>query len=136
MKKLLVLTLLFVATISVNAQLYTRIDTLVVPAGTDSVFTFNGYAQAGVYIEIPFTNANAFDGVIGVGGTWTPYDTLYAEYQSMNNPITLNLTNFPDTVCRIERTVGLPAPYLKIKLTGNSLTAGLKFPIKICFDRF
>lgn len=118
------------------SQLVEQSDTLVVPWGTDSVFTFNGYARGNVFIEVDFRNADDYDGTLGIGGTQTAYGTLYAEYPSTNNPITLNLTNFPDTICRIERTVGLSAPWLKIKLTTGSVTPGLKYPIKVSFDRF
>ena len=136
MKKLLLLITCLFLMISGFSQLQTQHDTLVVPYDTDSVYTFQGYAQAQVFIEIDFRTADALDATVGIGGTKTAYDTLYAEYPSMHNPITLNLTNFPDTICRIERTVGLSAPFLKIKLTAVSVTAGLKFPIDISFDRF
>ena len=118
------------------AQLQVQSDTLVVGTITDSVYTFQGYARGSVFIEIDFRTADAYDGTVGIGGTKTAYDTLYAEYPSTNNPITLNLTNFPDTICRIERTVGLSAPFLKIKLTTGSVTPGLKYPIDIVFDRY
>jgi len=136
MKKLMFLIAFALCASFAGAQLYTFTDTLVVPAGTDSIFSFNGYAKSQIYIEIDFRTADAFDGTVGIGGTRTKWDTLYAEYQSLNNPVTLNLTNFPDSICRIERTVGLPAPVLKIKLTPGRITAGTKFPIFICFDRF
>ena len=137
MKKLMLLIICLFLIVPGFSQLRIQSDTLVVPVGADSVFTFNGYAQSSVFIEIDFRNAvDKWDGTIGIGGTKTSYDTLYAEYPSMNNPITLNLTNFPDTICRIERTVGLPAPYLKLKLTKGSVVTGKKYPITIVFDRF
>ncbi len=136
MKKLMLLiTCLFLISTGF-AQLQEQHDTLVVGVITDSVYTFQGHARGLVYIEIDFTTADAYDGTVGIGGTKTAYDELYAEYPSTNNPITLNLTNFPDTICRIERTVGLSAPFLKIKLTTGSVTPLLKYPIDIVFDRF
>ena len=132
---MLLITCLFLS-LAGFSQLQVQSDTLVVGAVTDSVFTFNGYARGNVYIEVDFRAADAYDGTLGVGGTKTAYDTLYAEYPSMHNPITLNLTNFPDTICRIERNVGLSAPYLKLKLTSGSVTAGKKYPVTIVFDRF
>ena len=136
MKKLMLLiTCLFLFSIGFS-QLQEQLGTLTVGVITDSVFTFNGYARGNVYIEVDFRTADAYDGTLGIGGTKTYYDTLYAEYPSMHNPITLNLTNFPDTICRIERTVGLSAPYLKVKLTTGTVTGGLEYPILITFDRF
>jgi len=136
MKKLMLLiTCLFLFSIGF-AQLQVQSDTLVVPTGTDSVFTFNGYARGSFYAEIDFTTSDGLDDTLGFGGTWTAYDTLYGEYQSWNNPMVLGLVNFPDTICRVERLSGLSAPYLKIKLTKGTSTAGLKYPIKISFDRF
>jgi len=136
MKKLM---LLFAGILIVSAlfsQINVQTGTLIVPTGVDSVYTFNGYARGSVFIEVDFRNADAYDGTFGIGGSKTAYDILYAEYPSMHNPVTLNLTNFPDTICRIERTVGLPAPYLKLKLTKGTVTAGKKYPITIVFDRF
>lgn len=136
MKKLLFLIVFASFGFFAGAQLYTFTDTLVVPVGTDSIFSFNGYAKSQVYIEIDFRAADAFDSEITIGGTWTKWDTLFAAYQSLNNPVTLDLTNFPDSICRIERTVGLPAPVLKIKVEPGRVTAGTKYPVKIAFDRF
>jgi len=136
MKKLMILTAFILTSMTGFSQIRTQSDTLFIPFGVDSVFTFNGYARGSVYIEIDFRTADQYDGTLGVGGTKTFYDTLYAEYPSMHNPISLNLTNFPDTICRIERTVGLPAPYLKLKLTKGTVTAAKKYPITIVFDRF
>lgn len=136
MKKILLLITGFLIATNLFCQLQEQHDTLVVATITDSVYTFHGYARGSVYIEIDFRTADAYDGTVGIGGTQTAYDTLYAKYQSANNPITLNLTNFPDTICRIERTVGLSAPFLKIELTTGSVTPGLKYPIDISFDRF
>ena len=136
MKKLIFFTLLSALTLACFSQLQEQSDTLVVPVGVDSVFTYHGYAQAQVFIEVDFTTADAFDGTLGIGGSYTAYDTLYGEYPSMHNPVNLDLTNFTDTICRIERTVGLSAPFLKIRLTKGTATAGLKYPIKITFDRF
>ncbi len=136
MKKLMLLITCLFLTFTGFSQLYEQHDTLVTPYVTDSVRTFHGYARGSVYIEIDFRTADAYDGTVGIGGTLTAYDTAYAEYPSTNNPITLNLTNFPDTICRISRTVGLSAPFLKIKLTPGSVTGGLKYPIDIVFDRY
>lgn len=136
MKKLLLLIIGFLFVTNIFSQLYEQHDTLVTPYVIDSVRTFHGYARGLVFIEIDFRTADAYDGTVGIGGTKTAYDTLYAEYASTNNPITLNLTNFPDTICRIERTVGLSAEFLKIKLTAGSVTGGLKYPIDISFDRY
>ncbi len=136
MKKVLFLIAGLMITSLAFSQLVEQSDTLVVGAVTDSVYTFQGYARGNVFIDVDFRTADAYDGTLGIGGSQTPYDTSYAEYASVNNPVTLNLTNYPDTICRIERTVGLSAPWLKVKLTSGSVTAGLKYPIKISFDRF
>ncbi len=136
MKKVLFLIAGLMITCFAFSQLVEQSDTLVVGAVTDSVYTFQGYARGNVFIEVDFRNADAFDGTLGLGGTKTAYDTLYGEYPSVHNPVTLNLTNFPDTIARIERTVGLSAPFLKIRLTTGSVTSGTKYPITITFDRF
>lgn len=136
MKKLIFFLSFLIISAACFAQLQQQSDTLVVPVGEDTVLTFNGYARGLFYAEIDFTQSDGLDDTLGFGGTWTAYDTLYGEYQSWNNPMLLNLTNFPDTICRVERLSGLSAPYLKIKLTKGSSTAGLKYPIKLSFDRF
>ena len=136
MKKLIFFTLFSVITLACFSQLQEQSDTLVVPVGADSVFTFHGYARGLFYAEIDFRNSDGLDDTLGFGGTYTAYDTLYGEYQSWNNPMVMGLLNFPDTICRVERLSGLSAPFLKIKLIKGSSTAGLKYPIKLSFDRF
>ncbi len=118
------------------SQLVEQSDTLVVPVGADSLFSYNGFAPNGLSAEIDFTTANAFDGTLTFGGSSSKIDTLYGIWSDANNPFTLNLTNFPDSIARIERTVGNYFPSLDILLTKGSLTPGLKFPITIYFDRF
>jgi len=136
MKKLMLITCLFLISLSGFSQLQTQSDTLVVPVGDDSVFTFQGYARGLLYVEVDFGNSDGNDDTLGFGGSETPYDQSYGEYQSWNNPMVMNLTNFSDSVCRVERLSGLSAPWLKIRLTKGSSTAGLKYPITISFDRF
>lgn len=136
MKKLMLITCLFLISLSGFSQLQEQSDTLVVPYVTDSIYTFQGYARGSFYCEVDFGTSDANDDTLGFGGTWTAYDETYGEYQSWNNPMVMNLTNFPDSVCRVERLSGLSAPWLKIKLTVGSTTAGKKYPIKISFDRF
>lgn len=136
MKKVLFLIAGLMITSLAFSQLVEQSDSLTVGAVTDSVSTFQGYARGNVFITVDFRNADAYDGTLGIGGSQTAFDTTYAEYASVNNPVTLNLTNYPDTICRIERTVGLSAPWLKVKLTSGSVTAFLKYPITISFDRF
>ena len=136
MKKLLLLITCLFLFVSINAQLQEQHGTLVVPVGADSLFSYNGFAPNGLSAEIDFTTANAFDGTLSFGGSSSKIDTLYGIWPDVNNPFTLNLTNFPDTICRIERTVGNYFPSLDILLTKGSLTPGLKFPITIYSDRF
>ena len=137
MKKLLLLiTCLFFLSFAGFAQLQTQSDTLVVPVGVDSVFSYNGFAPGGLAIEIDFTTANAFDGTLTIGGSSSRFDTLYGIWADADNPFTMNLTNFPDSIARIERTIGNFFPSLDILLTKGTLTPGLKFPIIIYFDRF
>ena len=136
MKKVLLITCLLLISISGFSQLQVQSDTLVVPTGTDSLFSFNGFAPNGLAVEIDFRTADAFDGTLTFGGSSSKYDTLHGVWNDAVNPFTLNLTNFPDTIARIERTVGNYFPSLDILLTKESLTSGLKFPIIIYFDRF
>jgi len=136
MKKILFFLLIIAGSITANAQLSKYSDTLVVPAGADSLFSFNGFAPNGLSAEIDFTTANAFDGTLTFGGSSSRYDTLYGVWVDANNPFTMDLTNFPDSIARIERPVGNYFPSLDILLTRGTLTPGLKFPIKIYFDRF
>jgi len=136
MKKLLLLITCSLLFVSVNAQLQVQSDTLIVPVGADSLFSYNGFAPNGISAEIDFTTANAFDGTLTFGGSSSRFDTLYGVWVDGNNPFTLNLTHFPDSIARIERTVGNFFPSLDILLTKGSLTPGLKFPITIYFDRF
>ena len=136
MKKLLLLITCLFLMISGFSQLQIQSDTLVVPVGVDSVFSYNGFAPGGLAAEIDFTTANAFDGTLTFGGSSSRFDTLYGIWVDANNPFILNLTNFPDSIARIERTVGNYFPSLDILLTKESLTPGLKFPITIYFDRF
>ena len=136
MKKLLLLITCLFLFVSINAQLQEQHDTLVVPVGADSLFSYNGFAPNGLGVEIDFTTANAFDGTLTFGGSGSKIDTLNGVWEDENNPFTLNLTNFPDTIARIERTVGNFFPSLDILLTKESLTPGLKFPITIYSDRF
>ena len=136
MKKLLLLITCLFLMISGFAQLQVQSDTLVVPVGTDSLFSFNGFAPNGLAAEIDFTTANAFDGTLTFGGSSSRFDTLYGIWVDTDNPFTLNLTNFPDSIARIERPAGNYFPSLDILLTKETLTPGLKFPITIYFDRF
>jgi len=136
MKKLMLLITCLFLSLAGFSQLQVQSDTLVVPVGTDSVFSYNGYAPGGLAAEIDFTTANAFDGILTFGGSSSRFDTLNGVWADANNPFTLNLTNFPDTIARIERTVGNFFPSLDILLTKGSLTPGLKFPITIYSDRF
>ena len=137
MKKLMLIICLFLISLSGFGQLQQQIDTIVSSYVIDTVYTYNGYARGSFYCEMDFRAVeDKLDATIGFGGTWTPYDTSYAEYQSWNNPITLDLTNFPDTICRVERLSGLSAPYLKIKVTRGTVPGGTELPIKISFDRF
>jgi len=136
MKKLTFFLVAILFSIAAFSQLQVQSDTLVVPAGTDSVFSFNGFAPGGLAAEIDFRTADAFDGTLTFGGSSSRFDTLNGVWQDSNNPFTLNLTNFPDTIARIERTVGNYFPSLDILLTKGTLTPGLKFPITIYFDRF
>jgi len=136
MKKLMLLIACLFLMISGFAQLQIQSDTLVVPAGTDTLYSFNGFAPNGLAVEVDFTTANAFDGTLTFGGSSSRFDTLYGVWVDGNNPFTLNLTNFPDTIARVERTIGNFFPSLDILLTKESLTPGLKFPIIIYFDRY
>lgn len=136
MKKLLLLITCLFLMISGFSQLQTQSDTLVIPVGADSLFSYNGFAPNGLAVEIDFTTANAFDGTLTFGGSSSRFDTLYGVWVDGNNPFTLNLTNFPDSIARIERTVGNYFPSLDILLTKGTLTPGLKFPVTIYFDRF
>ncbi len=136
MKKLMLITCLFLISLSGFSQLQVQSDTLVVPVGADTLFSYNGFAPNGLSAEIDFTTANAFDGTLTFGGSSFRFDTLYGIWSDANNPFTLNLTNFPDSIARIERTIGNYFPSLDILLTKGSLTPGLKFPIIIYFDRF
>lgn len=136
MKKLILVTCLFLISVSGFSQLQVQSDTLVVPVGADSLFSYNGFAPGGLAAEIDFTTANAFDGTLTFGGSSSRFDTLYGIWVDADNPFTLDLTNFPDSVARIERTTGNFFPSLDILLTKGSLTSGLKFPITIYFDRF
>lgn len=136
MKKLMLITYLFLISISGFSQLQVQSDTLVVPVGTDSLFSYNGFAPGGFAAEIDFTTANALDGTLTFGASSSRFDTLYGVWVDENNPFTLNLTNFPDSIARVERTIGNFFPSLDILLTKESLTPGLKFPITIYFDRF
>ena len=134
-KSLLSITCLFLM-ISGFAQLQVQSDTLVVPVGTDTLFSFNGFAPGGLAAEIDFTTANEFDGTLTFGGSSSRFDTLYGIWVDTDNPFTMDLTNFPDSIARIERPDGNYFPSLDILLTKGTLTPGLKFPIKIYFDRF
>lgn len=121
--------------ISGYSQLQVQSDTLVVPYDTDSLFSFNGFAPNGLSIEIDFTTTDAMDATVTFGGSDYLYDTLYGAWPSMFNPTTLNSTNFVDSIARFERTVGHFLPSLDILLIPGSVTPGLKFPIRIYFDR-
>ncbi|KKM97933.1 hypothetical protein LCGC14_1163120 [marine sediment metagenome] len=136
MKKLMLLITCLLLFVSINAQLQEQHDTLVVPVGADTLFSYNGFAPNGLGVEIDFRTANAFDGTLTFGGSGSKIDTLNGVWEDENNPFILNLTNFPDTIARIERTVGNFFPSLDILLTKESLTPGLKFPITIYSDRF
>ena len=136
MKKLMLLIACLFLMISGFAQLQIQSDTLVVPVGADSLFSYNGFAPNGLAVEVDFTTADAFDGTLTFGGSSSRFDTLYGIWADADNPFTLNLTNFPDTIARVERTIGNFFPSLDILLTKESLTPGLKFPITIYFDRF
>jgi len=136
MKKLLFTIAFILVSLTGFSQLQIQRDTLYVPVGTDSVYSFNGFAPNGLAVEIDFRTADAFDGTLTFGGSSSKYDTLHGVWNDAVNPFTLNLTNFPDTIARIERTVGNYFPSLDILLTKESLTSGLKFPIIIYFDRF
>lgn len=136
MKKLTLIICLFLISISGFSQLQVQSDTLVVPVGTDSLFSFNGFAPGGLAAEIDFTTANALDGTLTFGGSSSKFDTLYGVWLDESNPFTLNLTSFPDSIARVERTIGNFFPSLDVLLTRESLTPGLKFPILIYFDRF
>jgi len=140
MKKLILVTCLFLISVSGFSQLQVQSDTLVVPVGADSLFSYNGFAPSGLGVEVDFTTADAFDGTLTFGGSSSRFDTLYGIWMDtipgLNNPFTLELTNFPDSIARIERSVGNFFPSLDILLTKGTLTPGLKFPITIYFDRF
>lgn len=136
MKKLLLLITCLFLMISGFAQLQVQSDTLVVPVGTDTLFSYNGFAPGGLAAEIDFKTANVFDGTLTFGGSSSRFDTLYGIWVDTDNPFTLNLTNFPDSIARIERPAGNYFPSLDILLTKETLTPGLKFPITIYFDRF
>ena len=119
MKKLLFfIAIIFVSTAGFS-QLQIQSDTLVAPSGTDTLFSYNGFAPGGLAVEIDFRTTNAFDGTLTFGGSSSRFDTLYGIWVDGNNPFTLNLTNFPDTIARIERTVGNYFPSLDILLTGG-----------------
>ena len=75
-KSLLSITCLFLM-ISGFAQLQVQSDTLVVPVGTDTLFSYNGFAPGGLAAEIDFTTADAFDGTLTFGGSSSRFDTLY-----------------------------------------------------------
>ena len=136
----MLITCLFLISILGFSQLQVQSDTLVVPVGADSLFSYNGFAPNGLAVEVDFTAANALDGTLTLGGSSSRFDTLYGIWTDtipgLNNPFTLNLTNFPDSIARIERSVGNFFPSLDILLSKESLTPGLKFPITIYFDRF
>ena len=135
MKKLIFLLALSLIAFSAFGQLQVQSDTLYVPA-VDSVFSFNGFAPSGLSIEIDFTEADAFDSQVTLGGSKSKFDQLYGAWQTDNNPVVLNLTNFPDTIARIERTVGHFYEALDVYIEPGSVTEGKKYPITIYFDRF
>lgn len=136
MKKLMFLITCLFLFVAANAQLQFQFDTLYIGNGDDSLFSFNGFAPSGLAIEIDFTTVDAFDATVTFAGSDSKIDTLYRAWDTPANPLELNLTNFPDSICRIVRTSGHYLPSLEILVTSGSVTALTKLPVRIYFDRF
>ena len=137
MKKLLLLITCLFLFVASNAQLQFYQDTLhVAIVGDDSLFSFNGFAPSGLAIEIDFTAVDAFDATVTFAGSDSKIDTLYGAWDTPANPVQLNLTNYPDSICRVVRTIGHFLPSLEMLVTSGSVTAGTKLPVRIYSDRF
>ena len=123
MKKLLILILFAFSLNSFNQELR-LIDTLQVSTGTDTLYVFT-ISEKPLGVLIDYRNFDAADGTLDVGYTYDYSGTILCSFNTTIFPVTL-----ADSALHVERYYNT-APFVYLKLTKGSNTAGLKAPIKI-----
>lgn len=134
MKKLLTFLILFLGTflyLSAQTPTIRFTDTLEVPVGADTIKVIDLYEAArvkkgeAIAILIDYRTANAADGICDLGYTYDDLGTLLAGWDDDALPATLS-----DSVLHVEKFY-ITASHVFLKLTKNSLTSGLKFPVHL-----
>lgn len=130
MKETLLIIGVLIASLCLNAQTTNVIDTIHGPVGLDTVFYFQGYTDNIVGILIDFrTIDDTTDARISFGAGWSLFDTTFLE---IIGPAPIEATN--DYIFGFEKQ-GIGFSYPRLKFTKGSSSEGLKYPVKVTYDR-
>jgi len=129
-KKSQLLIICLLLSIALQAQMKCISDTIHSPAGLDTVYHFSGYTDNIVGVLIDFRAIDDTTGArVSFGTGWNWHDTTFVE---IIGAAPIEATN--DYIFGIERQgIGFSCPRLKF-IKGSS-SEGLKYPLKITYDR-
>jgi len=137
MKKLIAIFSLLLVTTLIFSQGSRRYEfTLTSPFGTDTTITLPGYSAGAYSYVIDFGGSNALDATYSFGVDLDEGDLDFSAitFPDRTFPVTINLTNCPDTVCWGERQY-LPFYDIKLKYTKGTVTPGTVFTGRIIYTR-
>ena len=137
MKKLFFTICLFLGVLMVYSQGSKRHEFIFyAPVGTDTTITLPGYSAGAYSYVLDFGGSDALDATyeFGVDLKMGDEDFSAITFPNRSFPVTINLTNCPDTVCWGEREF-MPFYDVKLKYTKGSVSAGTQFKGRIIYSR-
>ena len=137
MKKLFFLVTLLLATTLLFSQGSKRLDfAFYAPVGTDTIIELPGYSAGAYSYVLDLGGSNALDATYSFGVYLDKGDVDFTPITFPNRtfPVTINLTNCPDTVCWGEREF-MPFQDVRLKYTRGTVTPGKRFTGRIIYSR-
>ncbi len=106
------------------------------PVGTDTIIELPGYSSGAYSYVLDFGGADALDATYEFGVYLDKGDVDFTEITFPNRsfPVTIDLTECPDTVCWGEREF-MPFYDVRLKYTKGSVTALTRFTGRIVYTR-
>lgn len=129
MKKLLFLLVMSVLVLTAFGQRRRTHFVLTVPTGTDTTYIMTAYTNESIGLSFTYKRFDATDAVLDLGEVPHPDSSIFNRLDNSNLPYTLSGT----TVAFEKSTLGMP--YLAIKLTKGSVTAGTTMDLYVSCDR-
>jgi len=137
MKKLFFIALMLMATALLYSQGSKRHDfSFVIPWDTDTIVELPGYSAGAYSYVLDFGGVDALDATYEFGVYLGKGDVDFSDITFPNRtfPVTVNLTNCPDTVCWGEREF-MPFYDVRLKVTPGTVTPGTRCTGRIVYTR-